>query len=223
MEINSDLKLQLMETLKGFLHFVEDPSQTTSVFEIQRGLSHQAISMRNVEHMLADPAIRLLAEERYQPPRPSLTTLQQLAAGTLGHAYAQSLLAAGFDPDFFEVIEVIGNGTYLDLRVRQTHDIWHVMTGFGTDLAGELGLQAFQLAQIYSPLSILIVAAGILHAMGLGAPIEPLLGAVEAGIEISATDTPLLAVRWEEHWDSDLADLRAQVGLRPARYQPFSV
>ncbi|MCP9849389.1 Coq4 family protein [Cyanobium sp. Morenito 9A2] len=223
MEINSELKLELLETLKGFMHFVQDPRATTSVFEIQRGLSHQAISMKNVEHMLAQPGIQQLADERYQPQRPSLTTLLLHPPGTLGHAYASSLLSAGFDPDFFEVIEVIGKGTYLDLRVRQTHDIWHVMTGFGTDLAGELGLQAFQLCQIYSPLSILIVAAGVLHAMGLGAPIEPLLRAIEAGIEIAATDTPMLAVRWEEHWGSDLDELRAGVGLRTARYEPYSV
>jgi ubiquinone biosynthesis protein Coq4 len=32
-------------------------------------------------------------------------------------------------------------------RGYETHDIWHVVTGFHTDVAGELGLQAFYLAQ----------------------------------------------------------------------------
>ena len=31
-------------------------------------------------------------------------------------------------------------------RLRETHDIVHVLTGFGTDGPGELGLQAFNLA-----------------------------------------------------------------------------
>jgi len=220
MEINQQQKLELLETLKGFMHFVQDPSQTTSVFEIQRGLSHQPISLRNVEHMLSNAAIKSLADEQYQPARPSLTQLIQLPESSLGYCYAKSLLDAGFDPDFFETIDVIGPGTYLDLRVRQTHDIWHIMTGFGTDLAGEVGLQAFQLCQIYSPLSVLISAAGILHCMTLGLELDPVLVAIHQGIEISRTKVPLLSVKWEEHWDVPVEELRETIGLRMASYTP---
>ena len=35
---------------------------------------------------------------------------------------------------------------YLAQRMRQTHDIWHVLTGYATDVAGEVQLQAFTLA-----------------------------------------------------------------------------
>jgi ubiquinone biosynthesis protein Coq4 len=33
--------------------------------------------------------------------------------------------------------------SYLLLRLRQTHDLWHVVTGFSTNVPGELGLKAF--------------------------------------------------------------------------------
>lgn len=220
MEINQQQKRELLETLKGFIHFVQDPAQTTSVFEIQRGLSHQPISLRNVEYMLSNSAIKSLADEQYQPPRPSLTELIKLPESSLGYCYAKSLLDAGFDPDFFEPIDVIGPGTYLDLRVRQTHDIWHIMTGFGTDLAGEVGLQAFQLSQIYSPLSVLISAAGILHCMTLGLQLDPVLAAIHQGIEISQTKVPMLSVKWEEHWDVPVNQLREMLGLKTACYTP---
>lgn len=220
MEINQKHKLELLESLKGFMHFVQDPSQTSSVFEIQRGLSNQPISLRNVEHMLSNPAIKALADEQYQPARPSLTELIKLPESSLGYHYAKSLLDAGFDPDFFETIAVIGPGTYLDLRVRQTHDIWHVMTGFGTDLAGEVGLQAFQLTQIYSPLSVLISAAGILHCMTLGMDLDPVLDAVHQGIEISRTKVPMLSVKWEQYWEEPVDRLREMIGLKVAHYTP---
>ena len=37
-------------------------------------------------------------------------------------------------------------------RLKETHDIVHVLTGFGIDGASELGLQGFNLAQNRSPL-----------------------------------------------------------------------
>jgi len=220
MEVNQRQKVELLETLRGVVHFIQDPGQVSSVFEIQRGLSNQPISLKNVEFMLSNPAIKALADEKYQPARPSLTDLVGLPPESLGYAYARSLLDAGFDPNFFEVVDVIGPGTYLDLRARQTHDIWHVMTGFGTDLAGEVGLQAFQLCQIYSPMSVLVAAAGLLHSMTLGGDLNPMLSALQQGFEISNTKVPMLSIKWEEYWDAPLDSLRHQIGLDKAIYTP---
>jgi len=222
MEVNAAFKLSLLETLKGFVHFAENPGNTASVFELQKGLADNPISMRCVEYMMSQPEVRALAEEMYQPMRPSLNELVKYDAGSLAHQYAKSLLDAGFDPDFFEVIEIKGPGTYLDLRARQTHDIWHVMTGFGTDLGGELGLQAFQLSQIYTPLSILLMSSGLLHGVSLGADLEPLLHAIQEGFRIGKTKTPLLSVKWEEHWEKPVALLRDELGLESANYTPFT-
>lgn len=218
MEINNEYRIALLETLKGFVHFAENPDDTTSVFELQKGLSHHPISMKCVEFMMSKPEIRQIAEEKYQPQRPSLDVLVKYPEGTLAHAYAKSLLDANFDPNFFEIIEVVGPGTYLDLRVRQTHDIWHVMTGFSTDLAGELGLQAFQLTQIYTPLSVLLMSSGLLHGISIGADLDPLLHAIEEGFKIGKTKIPFVAVKWEEHWDRQVTSLREEFGLRAAQY-----
>lgn len=75
MEVNQRQKVELLETLRGVVHFIQDPGQVSSVFEIQRGLSNQPISLKNVEFMLSNPAIKALADEKYQPARPSLTDL----------------------------------------------------------------------------------------------------------------------------------------------------
>ncbi len=222
MEINSSFKLSLLETLKGFVDFTENPGNTESVFEIQKGLAGHPISLRCVEYMMSQPELRALAEEMYQPTRPSLDILVKYNPDSLAHQYAKSLLDAGFDPDFYEVIEIEGPGTYLDLRARQTHDIWHVMTGFGTDLGGELGLQAFQLIQIYTPLSVLLMSSGLLHGVSLGADLEPLLHAIQEGFRIGHTKTPLLSVKWEEHWEKPVVLLREELGLKTAEYTPFA-
>ena len=75
MEINSSFKLSLLETLKGFVNFTENPGNTASVFELQKGLAGNPISLRCVEYMMSQPELRALAEEMYQPTRPSLDVL----------------------------------------------------------------------------------------------------------------------------------------------------
>jgi ubiquinone biosynthesis protein COQ4 len=48
----------------------------------------------------------------------------------------------GFQPDFYRKLDIKDDDSYITIRTGQTHDIWHIITGFGTDLAGEVGLQA---------------------------------------------------------------------------------
>lgn len=40
----------------------------------------------------------------------------------------------------------------MEIRLSQTHDLRHVLTGFDTSLHGEIGLQAFYLGQFPYPL-----------------------------------------------------------------------
>ena len=55
------------------------------------------------------------------------------------------------------------DAAYVELRLSQTHDLWHVITGFDTMVAGEIGLQAFHLTQFPHPLGAVLSAT-------LGAP-----------------------------------------------------
>ena len=49
-------------------------------------------------------------------------------------------------------------------RLKETHDIVHVLTGFGIDGASELGLQGFILAQNRSLLAVMLIFGGMLSA-----------------------------------------------------------
>ena len=62
-------------------------------------------------------------------------------------------------------IAVQDDASYILLRLRQTHDIWHLITGFGTDVAGELGLKAFELAQTRRPMALVLLTFGLLKAL----------------------------------------------------------
>jgi ubiquinone biosynthesis protein COQ4 len=46
----------------------------------------------------------------------------------------------------YRKIEVKDDLSCIMLRLRQSHDIWHTVTGMSTDATGEIGLQAFSLS-----------------------------------------------------------------------------
>ncbi len=74
--------------------------------------------------------------------------LRRLPAGTLGREYARMLDDRGLQPleVTAETRERFKANPY-PLRYTATHDLFHVLTGFSTTPAGELGLFAFMIAQ----------------------------------------------------------------------------
>ena len=57
----------------------------------------------------------------------------------------------GLTPDIFAAKGELSRETYVIKRLRQTHDLWHVLTGIDLDVPGELELQAFTLLQMRVP------------------------------------------------------------------------
>lgn len=78
----------------------------------------------------------------------SLEELRQMPAGSLGREYARLLDKQGLAPLEVtpETREKYKDNLY-PLRYTTTHDLFHVLTGFPTTPAGEMGLLAFMIAQ----------------------------------------------------------------------------
>ena len=146
-----------------------------------------------------------------------LDKLIALPAGTLGHAYATFLRSHGLTPDVFDnAPEGVKDpkASYVIQRMRQTHDLWHVVTGAETDTAGEIALQAFTYAQAGAP------SAGILAAMGTlrtarenPANVRPLVRDVVAAFARGRRAAKLAVFPWEDHWSTPLVEVRAMLGL----------
>lgn len=144
---------------------------------------------------------------------------------SLGYAYAKYMqserLDAGvladasmsYDQEQFVVPEM----KYLFDRIRQLHDVWHALTGYGSDLAGEFGILMFSLAQIpVAPLAFLM------GSVFLGAPlviprerlsVQPyMLAAWRRGKRAK----PLLAADWERLMALPLADVQRELRIVPS-------
>jgi ubiquinone biosynthesis protein COQ4 len=142
--------------------------------------------------------------------------LRGLPATTLGGAYARYLDDNGLDPDLFQAppgIPAIARG--IARRVRQTHDIWHVLTGYAPDVPGELALQGFTFAQLEMPSSLLIATVGTLVRSPKTFP------RVWDGYRRGRRAKFLPPVRFEDRWAQDLDEVRKDLDVLPAAAGPL--
>jgi len=161
---------------RALRNLIDDPERTDQVFEIIGALSGDAFDRAFMRFAASPDGRRLLID------RPSLlatlsnrTALAELPEGSFGRAYANFMLAgqlaaAGLveadetamqnsprrdrpDPD----MEFFGD------RLRDMHDLWHVLTGYGRDEAGEAANLAFTLGQVWNVgIAVIVVAAMVL-------------------------------------------------------------
>lgn len=214
MLFNLQQRLQSLRMVAGLAEFLKQPESLESVFKVSASLKDSALSAQMFRHLLAQPAMAALVAEQWRPAPIDLEALEQLPQGSLGHTYAHQLRSLGLTPNsLIDPNPITSPQDYVTHRLRETHDIVHVLTGFGVDGAGELGLQAFNLAQNRSPLAVLLIFGGMLSALQNDEPLEPLLSALARGFELGLKAECVIAQKLEEGWDRPLADWQRELRL----------
>ncbi|MEL7088015.1 MAG: Coq4 family protein [Planctomycetota bacterium] len=208
--------LDLVKELKGVFGMLRDPEHTESVFDIEDGLRSAEATKLSIEYILSCPEMGPVVRERYlrnQPP--DLDALGELPVGTLGHAYSRHLTTRGFDPNYYRRVEVVDDESYCIMRTRETHDIWHVVTGFTPTPLGEIGVKAVELAQMHRPMAAVICCGAVFRYM-MREPDElgKVLDAISAGYQLGIrANRKLLSMKWEEMWNRELAGIRDELGI----------
>ena len=222
-----DVSERALTGLEGFVTLVNDPTQIRAFYSLHNGLEDSAAMLSFEQTMLSVPGIRQLVQEHYEPAPYTLAQLAQMPAGSLGRAHAERMLADGLDPEVIRKNaesaavdvgedEVARSARYLTRRRTMTHDIHHTVTGFGTDLPGEVGLSAVYLAQIHHPVSLLYVSAVLLHTMAEPELYGKALHRFREGLDIGWKSANLLAQKWELGWQRPLQDWRRELGITAA-------
>jgi ubiquinone biosynthesis protein COQ4 len=207
-------RLQSLRMVASLAEFLKHPDSLESVFKIAGSLRNSALSAQMFRHLLENASMASLVAENWRPGPIDLDALERLPEGSLGHEYARQLRSQGLTPDsLIDPNPITSPQDYVTHRLRETHDIAHVLTGFGVDGPGELGLQAFNLAQNRSPLAVMLIFGGMLSVLQDDQPLEPLLTALARGFELGLKADCVIAQKLEEGWERPLADWRQQLSL----------
>jgi ubiquinone biosynthesis protein COQ4 len=211
---------QLSLIARGVYQFARSPTSRPTFIALSEAIVGFRANHDAVDFMLEDPRVAELCRERYigRPYTPS--ELIKYPPGSLGHELAAAMIEHDFDPEFYR--EFYGDGpphfesdeAYLRFRVRQTHDIVHVLTGFDmTEFPGELGMQAFNAAQTRRPFSIALVGFGMLRIVLEPDELPRTLHQVAKGLAMGYAARSLLAARFEDDWAKPVAEWRRELGL----------
>ena len=178
-----------------------------------------------VRRFRALPGGAELMDGRYPPLQPDIERLVQLLPETLGGSYARLITSLGYDPEFFRPRPTTSEAQWLTQRIATTHDIHHVVCGFGTAAAGESGVLAVTAAQIGFPAYVLLTSAGQLASFRLQIErFEAISRAVGHGHAIARQASCLAAARWEEGWEKPVSQWRRELGISdPADQETYGL
>jgi ubiquinone biosynthesis protein COQ4 len=163
----------------------------------------------------ADGRRMLSARPSLQSKDLDLAALAQLPEGTLGHEFARYFRDNKISP-FETTIELKSDIDYIGKRYRETHDLLHLLTGYGTDVIGEMELQAYALGNLGIRTAALILLVGALGQLKdkerqAGVDLSVYARRVWAAYHRGRASRLFLDFWFEDHWQTPVATLRERL------------
>jgi ubiquinone biosynthesis protein COQ4 len=214
------LRLQPARALRALRRLTENPDETAEVFTIVESLSGQA-PLRVLARFRKDPVGRLLLAERPQLLSTLIDrrSLERMPRGSLAHAYLAFIDREGITADGLVQASIDGRTgnfdpdtdyAFVTERIRDTHDLWHTVTGYQGDIVGEAALLAFNVAQLQNPGIAAIVLAALVQFREL--EFTKLMG---RGFVDGMRAAWLPPVHWEVLLPLPLAQVRSVLRIAP--------
>jgi ubiquinone biosynthesis protein COQ4 len=197
---------------QALIGLLRNPEDTRQVFVLNLAVNRGHVPELLMRFLTAPGGLELMREQPAVDQR-VVERLAGLPEGTFGRAFADHMRRHGLDADLFQAPPGVPPAlAYLGQRIRQSHDIWHVLTGYDTSVFGELALQGFTFAHTRLPGQLVLALAGTLR-WSLARP--RLAREVVEGWRRGRRAEPMLAVRWEELWEVPLEEVRRRLRITP--------
>ena len=222
MHLIDDIRyLKPLQAWRSMRALIADPEKTGEVFKIIEALKGASLA-RAVARLQASAAGRDLLARKPDilPLLSDREALRALPQGSVGRSYltfveAQDLSADGLVAASEEVPrgqERSPEQRWLANRLRDIHDLQHVVCGYGRDELGELCLLAFMCAQTPNRGIAFIVFMGR-RKLRQDAPHIDVDACVAEGRCMGEAAQWLATVNWEDRLGEPLAHLRAELGI----------
>jgi ubiquinone biosynthesis protein COQ4 len=197
-----------------------DPSQATDdAAVVEMGFARSKLGRRfarweqAVAALKADPRTAASFAARRLSGPIELEKLERLPAGSLGCEFARHCRLRSLDPNLIHVPPDDEVGWFLN-HLYQTHDIWHVVTGWGNDLPGEVGLGAFYAAQLRSPTFFgYMVALIFFNVIWRRADLDEVFAAFSAGFAGGRKAQPIFGTDWGSLWELPIEQVRERFAI----------
>ena len=214
-----------LTALKALRRLLRDKEDTGQVFEIMGALNGPTTA-RNFERLLATPGGGRLAWEHVElaPKLMDDVWLDSFAPGTVGAAYRDFVRSERLSAEGLASISRERRGNAVDdahpyawfgRRIRDSHDIWHVLSGYHRDGLGEACLVAFSYGQTGS-LGWAVIALGAMLRSRGGRGGHPYKGAIWQGYQRGKAAKWLPGEDYVALMGEPLEAARRRLGITPA-------
>lgn len=218
------MRLQPIRAFKAVSRLMKDKEDTAAVFDLMRALSGNAIS-KGYARLLKTPRGGRIAYERDELNDRLMDRqwLESFAPGTVGAAYLAHMDLRGFTADGLKEIseqtrdsqvEAAHPLTWYARRMRDVHDIWHVLSGYRTDALGEACLVAFSYEQTRS-LGFGVIAVAAAGKFGKAKNGQPYRAAIRQAFRNGKAAAWLPEVDYPALFAENLEAARARLGIKP--------
>jgi ubiquinone biosynthesis protein Coq4 len=186
---------------------------------------HPDMELISEKHALNHPGAAA-AQVKAIPGYTDMKHLAQCPQDSLGHALYRLIIDNGYDPevlnrDDIQLSDLPHVLHYLNARILQMHEVWHLVAGYETTSSGEIAISAFQLAQFGHNYSSMFLAA----VMAISTFKEPrgftiLMQIINEGWQHGREAPVMMDVDWEEEWSTPIEQLRQKYAV-PAYQSVF--
>lgn len=171
------------------------------------------------QELVADyPQLAPIVSARKRLAKIDLDALIALPPNTLGHALAKLEMQRGIDPNLVDPLPADNDGEWVMAHLYETHDFWHVLTGFGFDMEGEYGVAGVYLGQMRNNTFLafmlaLVLVKDIWKDRGhLGEHVRAFCD----GHRIGQRSQPMIGLDWSQLWERDMEELRQELNISEA-------
>ena len=216
-------RIKPIAALFAIKKLLQDPDDTTQVFKVIEALSGDVIG-HTVKRLLDDTSGRELLATK-----PNIVTvlndrekLSAMPLGSIGHTYYQFVHGQNLSADGLVASSegarnnqsFSANERWTGDRLRDIHDLQHVLTGYGRDPIGELSLLSFMTTQVPNRgINFIIKMAKRKYQQEI--PHLDIDALVLEGRNLGQQAAWMPAIRWEDRLSESLENVRNELGFTP--------
>lgn len=217
-------RIRPLEAWRAMRILLRDKEDTAQVFRFVQALTGNSQHRGFERFQKSETGGRILRENRQLLATLSdRESLAKCPEGSLGRAYLDFVYGQNLSADGLVAASEEGSVRNLESReaelytnrLRDMHDLWHVVTEYGRDGLGELCLLAFSYAQTRNRGIGVIVLVG-LAKVRRDAPQLPAARAAREAYRRGKASADLTVADWESLLQQPLAQVRDQLRLGSA-------